>query len=135
MPGPPPNPNARRRNTGSGFTDLPARGWDEPPKLPKRSEKGRGWLKATREAWDAWWRSPMASQWLAADATVLMAALAYDEAMRGSLDHAKEFRLLSDRLGLSSMSRLKHRWSLPADAAAAAEDSDATVVQLHAVGE
>ena len=133
MPGPPPNPHARRRNAGSGFTDLPATGWDAPPKLPPRKEEGRGWLKATRDAWDAWWRSPMASQWLEADATVLMAAIAYDEALRGSLDHAKEFRLLSDRLGLSSMSRLKHRWSLPAEAADAAGESDATVRKLSLV--
>lgn len=134
MPGPLPNPSARRRNAGSQFRTLPEEGRPdgEIPKLPGARSK----LKATRDAWEAWWRSPMASQWSDADvAEVALMAACYDDAMRGDLKKAQEFRHWADRFGLSPKARLANRWSLPEGGKRQASDADETVVKLRVVGQ
>lgn len=140
MSGPDPQPNARRRNKSSPWTVLP-KGREGPiPSLGSRG-KGRGWLKPTREAWNLWWRSPMATQWSADDLPSLrIMASAYDEALRsGARDKLAEFRQWADRFGLSPRARLRNRWLLageePPDeeGQAAGEQSDAAVVRLTVV--
>jgi hypothetical protein len=131
MPGPMPNPDARRRNAGSSFKTLPSHGRQGPvPPLPRQSKM----LQVTRDAWEAWWKSPMATQWTDSDVPeVALAAGCFDAAMRGDLDSAKEFRMWADRFGLSPKARLANRWTVEVSAAAGADAAAGEVVKLTAV--
>lgn len=126
--GPPPNPNARRRNDRqSGFEVLPAEG-REPPPLP-----GPGWSKAGRAAWETWWRSPMGGKWTDHDVPqVVLMCRCYQRAMAGNVAAAPEFRQWADRFGLAPLARLKNRWVLPGDQEpeSRASKADANVIRL-----
>ncbi|WP_157965268.1 hypothetical protein [Euzebya rosea] len=91
--------------------DLP-RGTDEVPTLPRPN--GRGWLKATRDAWARWWRSPMAHEWDASDYYQLVSiAVLLDDWLRGDLDSLKELRHWMQHYGLTPKSRRTLRWAMP----------------------
>ena len=126
MPGPPPNPNARRANKrDEGFTELAGRREGPIPPLP-----GDEWSEHTRDAWQRWWTSPQATQWSEADYdSVLLMAVAFDQAITGGGKAMTEFRQMADRFGLSPMARLRNRWIVKpdSDAEAAAEDAESTV--------
>lgn len=128
MPGPPPQPHTRRRNSHAGFTVLPAVG-RRAPRLPGRPDQ------AIRDAWAAWWGSPMASQWTDGDVpSLLVMAASYGRALTGNARAANEFRQLADRFGLSPLGRLRNRWTLEEEEAEGAQQADATVVRLHPAG-
>ena len=143
MPGPLPNPNARRRNRGSGWVSvvLPAGGRDEPPPQPPatyvRDGDRRKLLKATREAWGSWWRSPMATAWLPADEPALRRAIVLvDVSLRGEASgvELKELRALEEAFGLSPKARRALRWAVQDSGNGGDEAaSSSTVVPLTVV--
>lgn len=135
MAGPPPKPDDRRQGRGErtstkragvGLVALPG-GKPEPPSSPV------GLLKATREDWTEFWRSPLGSLVVSADFPAVRRLFTlYDERSRaysgyrrerlvlggnkqqalnpllaamGMLD--KEIRALEDRFGLTPMARLR----------------------------
>src|SRR6266536_1128862 len=135
MPGPPPKPDDRRQGRGErtstkragvGLVALPG-GQPDPPSAPA------GLLKATRDDWVEFWRSPLGSLVVAADFPAVRRLFTlYDERSRaysgyrrerlvlggnkqqalnpllaamGMLD--KEIRALEDRFGLTPMARLR----------------------------
>lgn len=63
MPGPMPNPAARRRNAGSAFTTLPARGRPGPPPDYPLAGGSRKYSGRRREVWEQLWATPMAFLW------------------------------------------------------------------------
>ncbi len=113
MPGPPPNPNARRKNDRqTGFTTLAGRR-STVPRLP--SVKGQRWSAATRAAWAAWWASPQATRWTDDDVPQLvLVARLYEAALAGEQAALVELRQWSDRFGMTPLARLKNRWLVPA---------------------
>lgn len=131
MPGPPPNPNARRRNVGPGFVKLPSSGRKAPPPELPATLPGtrRKWRAETLEWWEAVWRSPMAVEFLESDYHgLLRLAVLRDRDTRGMLlakEHA-EIRQLEDRFGLSPLARLKNRWVVVSDGEAGQGDEEAT---------
>lgn len=135
MPGPPPKPDDRRQGRGErtatkragvGLVALPS-GQLDPPMAPA------GLLKATRDDWAEFWRSPLGSLVVPADYPAVRRLFTlYDERSRaykgyrqerlvlggnkqqalnpllaamGMLD--KEIRALEDRFGLTPMARLR----------------------------
>lgn len=126
--GPPPNPNARRRNDRSaGFRTLPERCSRPAPPCPLRSKRARG-------VWESWWSSPMAEEWHEADVEWL--GLALRMLLSDDVQAAKEARQWADRFGMSPLARLRNRWLLPesGEAEASAERADATVIRLRPSG-
>lgn len=91
------------------------------PTLPRL--KG-GLLASTKEAWEAWWSSPMAHAWGRAQWPKLVRAIALaDEVTRrqnrremaGLSSLLAELRQLEDSLGLSEKGRRDLRWHMPDD--------------------
>src|SRR5687767_8617634 len=100
--GPPPNPNARRRNDrAAGFKILPERSPRPVPPCPVIGERAAG-------IWSAWWSSPMAAEWHEADVEWVGLALRQLLGAGSSPNDAKEARQWADRFGLSPQSRLKN---------------------------
>lgn len=112
MPGPPPNPNARRKNDRqTGFTTLVGCR-STVPRLP--SIKAHRWSPATRAAWAAWWASPQATRWTDDDVPQLvLVARLYESALAGEQAALVELRQWSDRFGMTPLARLKNRWLVP----------------------
>lgn len=160
--GPPPNPNARRRNARVGVVVLPAGGYQgdvpEWPLLPdvvvtakrdmavraaaaakdemewaetsaERAKAKRAFEKATESAtvldaqlnaqvlvevelWNQLWRTPQAEAWARHGWAREVAQYARHKAAGelGSLDDAKEARMLSDRLGLNPKAMRSLMW-------------------------
>jgi hypothetical protein len=52
------------------------------PALPER-EDGAEWTREAVTAWEAWWRSPMATAWIEADAVALGRAIRLVDDDRG----------------------------------------------------
>lgn len=111
------------------------------PDLPKTYRVGRGhrqYLPSTRDAWEAWWGSPMASLWEPSDFhVVLRLARLVDEAGRGEATAAQlsETRQLEDRLGLSAGAREKLRWEIKDDGEEAGGSGSPTVTKLSVVSD
>lgn len=123
MPGPPPNPNARRRRWSRPLVRLLPVGRDgEAPAwpLPGRSTKGELAL------WAELWRSPQAAAW--EDLGWLRVVGRYARlvvlAERRSVTAALlgEVRQLEDRLGLNPMSLKRLGWEIGGPQAAADAD-------------
>lgn len=134
MSGPPPNPNARRRNNREkGFTTLAGRR-AEVPKLP--TIKGHRWSAATRKAWASWWSSPQATRWPDDDIPqVALMAACYQRAITGDMEALKELRQWADRFGLSPLARLRNRWLVEGPDVAAAQGAEATVSNITKLDE
>jgi len=137
MPGPPPNPNARRKNDRqTGFTTL-AGCRSTVPRLP--TIKGRSWSAATRAAWAAWWASPQATRWTDDDVPQLvLVARLYEAALAGEQAALVELRQWSDRFGMTPLARLKNRWLVPApetstEAAAEAPSNVTSIDEFRAL--
>ena len=112
MPGPPPNPNARRRNARPDWRRLPASGRaGEPPAWPLPRA-----TKAERALWAQLWASPQAIAWesLGWDRTVARyARLAVEGEKRGASTRLlAEVRQLEDRLGLNPMAMKRLQWEI-----------------------
>lgn len=127
MPGPDPNPNARRRNAGTGFTTLPAAGRPGPPPTwPLRTDHApfRGRRKTL---WEQLWATPMAMLWDRHKWTLPVAryvelVLEYEEAPRkASAALLSELRQAEQLLAMTATGLLKARAAIPLTAAAATE--------------
>lgn len=132
--GPAPKKPAERRNRTA-----PARGeWVTLPVEPYSGDrpdlprvKG-GLLKATKETWDTWWRSPMAHMWTTSDWPILTQlivmtdritrALARGEFFQGYASMVTEARHLRDQLGITEKGRQDLRWELSGHRSRDAED-------------
>lgn len=118
--GPPPDPNALRRNRpgdAAGWRTLPAEGPSAPPpSWPLVSHPDP--IMAAREAelWDDLWRRPQAEAWadLGQDYEVGMYVrkLAEAEQPRASVELQKVVRQYLDSLGLSVQGMLRNRWKI-----------------------
>lgn len=111
MPGPAPSPNARRRNAGAVFTVIPSERKGRAPAWPLPTPIPSGMLST----WRKLWRTPMATQWeqlrypdLVARYVLLLSVFL---GKPGS-ELAAELRQMEDRLGLSTLAVLKHRWTI-----------------------
>lgn len=126
--GPPPNPNARRRNArpgGNTPTVLPAEGRSGPaPKWPLPGKMQAGELAAWRELW----ATPQAVAWerlgwvrtVARYCRVMVRA----EAPDAPAVLSGEARQFEDRLGLTplAMSRMRPPWTISSDEIAERRD-------------
>lgn len=138
MPGPAPSPNPRRRNVRPNTVQLPAAGYQDPPPDWPLSRAN----KAEKEAWDALWRLPQATQWASVSCGRTVAryvrALVIAESRDSSAFQLSEVRQLEDRLGLTPMSMLRLRWEIvpgePAPATVDPTGPGADVRHLFAVG-
>ena len=131
MPGPPPNPNARRKNDRqTGFTTLAGRR-STVPRLP--AVKGQRWSAATRAAWAAWWASPQATRWTDDDVPqMVLVARLYEAALAGEQAALVELRQWADRFGMTPLARLKNRWlvAAPETSTEAAAETPSNVTSI-----
>lgn len=137
MPGPAPNPNARRRNDKDAWRTLPHRCDTPAPSWPKGVRKPAG-LAAL---WAELWALPVAELWHEQGAVRLVAryaALSLDRQLDATRQSA-ELRLLEASLGLSPIELRKARYTIaPAPAsdekgAGVASIDDARLARLRAV--
>lgn len=116
--GPPPDPNALRRDRASdkaGWTTLPATGRPgKPPAWPLTEQTPR-----EIELWDDLWGRPQAVMWekLGQEYEVAMCVrmLARAEAPKSSTELLKGIKQFFDSLGLSTVGMLRNRWRLSED--------------------
>lgn len=113
MPGPAPNPNARRRNARPDWVSLPADGRrGKTPKWPLGGRTPAGWVEL--------WRLPQAVMWERDNAVIQIATYltvrnAAHEALRNGEPNAallSELRQIEDRLGLSPMALKRLQWEI-----------------------
>lgn len=125
MPGPPPSPTARRRNSEL-WRQLPATGReDDPPAFPLQRPS-----KAVVALWAELWASPQAIVWEEFGWTRVVARYAKlcvaAEKPAASTSLLAEVRQLEDRLGLSPMSMQRLRWQIVDAPAESDESADVT---------
>lgn len=122
-PGPPPNPNARRRNARPDWVTLPATGRKGPtPRWPLPGRVQRGWVDL--------WRMPQAVIWDRDNAVMQVANylvtrnMAQDALLEGKPNAAllAELRQMEDRLGLSPMALKRLQWEIGEVAAPKTEE-------------
>jgi len=113
MPGPAPDPNARRRNKQRVDFTLPRGGrMGRAPAFP---------IKGVRvpSTWAELWKTPQAAAWeeLAIHRTVARYALLLQQAEKPSAPASlhNEVRQLEDRLGLTPMAMLRLHWVMSPD--------------------
>jgi hypothetical protein len=134
--GPPPDPNALRRDRPSdrnGWKILPAKRTGEPPMWPLRSnvemvvagpdDDGPKTISAEDvddreiEVWHRLWEMPQACAWeelgWTHDVALYTRWLVMAEA--GDMKAASEARQWSDRLGLNPAAMLRNRWKVAVD--------------------
>lgn len=128
--GPPPDPNALRRDRPSdkdGWTTLPAEGrtgecpvWPLPTIYPNEESSPAEWAlieaagEVERDLWSELWSTPQAVAWekLRWTREVALYARLQIRGELGDLDAGKEARQWSDRLGLNPASLLRLRWRI-----------------------
>lgn len=113
MPGPAPNPNARRTNARPDWVTLPAEGYQgDVPSWPLMNDPS----ESERGLWLTLWRTPQASQWIRGQyervvaryvAVVALSEIEPTAALLG------EVRQMEDRLGLSPMALKRLQWEIP----------------------
>ena len=114
MPGPAPNPNARRRNKRPDWLSLPADGYDgNIPTWPLSSEISF----AEEELWRSLWRTPQAAAWAEGGfervvARYVMVTCLVELEPNAAL--LSEVRQMEDRLGLSPMAMKRLQWEVEA---------------------
>lgn len=136
MPGPSPNPNARRANAPTiAWVTLPASPDVKVPKLPS----WRKWSAATQRWWRDLWSKPQAAMWEPDGSTLVTLACLYDDLIAGRAEASKvsaEMRQHEDRHGLSPRAMIQLRWRYAQDdeeAGTGDGDKGASVVKLRAV--
>jgi hypothetical protein len=115
MPGPAPNPNARRRNLRPEWRRLPASGrTEEPPAWPLGKP-----TRPEAALWDELWHSPQAIAWESfgwARTVARYTRCAVRAERRGALGVLlSEVRQLEDRLGLNPMAMKRLQWVIATD--------------------
>lgn len=130
--GPPPNPNARRRNARPAFRRLPAMGRvGEPPAWPLGGRASKGEL----ELWAQLWSCPQAVAWeeLGCVRTVARYARITIAAERPKANAAvmSEARQLEDRLGLNPKAMRSLGWEITTETGQEAS-GDHDIVDLDA---
>jgi hypothetical protein len=113
MPGPAPDPNARRRNKRTAAMTLPSGG--RPGRAPAFPIKGQ----RVPAVWADLWKTPQAAAWeklgygrvVARYALLLVAA----EKPDASAALLTEVRQLEDRLGLTPMAMKRLEWAISDD--------------------
>lgn len=113
--GPPPDPNALRRNRPSdkaGWTMLPAEGRQGgPPAWPLAGMTDREF-----EVWRDLWSKPQAVAWESLDqgyeVALFVRALAQAEAPDAKVELQRVVRQYLDSLGLSVQGMLRNRWKI-----------------------
>lgn len=113
--GPPPDPNALRRNRKddkAGWQTLPAEGrTGEPPEWPLIDLQPREW-----DLWRDLWARPQAVAWEQLDqryeVAMFVRKLAEAEQPRASVELQKVVRQYLDSLGLSVQGMLRNRWRI-----------------------
>lgn len=140
MPGPPPNPQRVRRNADPYPTvKLTQSAKPRGPELPADAlDAGEEWHPRVVEWWEAWRRSPQASQ-MTTDPDwqeLLVAARIYQDfwtSRRGRATRAAEMRMRVSAFGATYADRLRLRWELDLeDPAPVGDPSIATVTDLDA---
>lgn len=145
--GPPPDPNALRRDRQQdrdGWTTLPAEGRPgRPPAWPladvsagEGGEKIARALKAREKViWSAIWKTPQAVAWerlgWTHDVAVYVRLLVFGE--QGSTKALAEARQWSDRLGLNPSAMLRNRWKISTDDVKARRDKRAAATASSSV--
>lgn len=129
MPGPPPSPNARRRNARAARVKLPAGGRQgEPPPFPLT-----GRSKALVELWAGLWSSPQAVVWEQLGWTRIVARYAklILRSERRDADRLllAEVRQLEDRLGLTPLAMRRLQWEIADDVEPMAAPTEVTVLE------
>lgn len=115
MPGPAPNPDARRRNARVGTVKLPAEGRKgAPPEWPFGGK--------APTMWAALWAKPQAVMW---ERQQIVHVVARYCLLLSDLDQAAEVRQLEDRLGLNPKAMRTLMWEVAADEVAEARASAA----------
>lgn len=137
MPGPLPNPNARRRNTGSTFTTLPASGRaGAPPPYPLELREDDFLGERRRDLWRELWATPMAALWDRHRWTVPVAryvemVLEYEGSpAKASGTLLSEMRQAEERLAMTTAGLMKARATIDLTVAGPATGVPATVVSL-----
>jgi len=114
MPGPAPNPQARRRNVRPDWRTLPAAGRSGPPPPWPLGKPG----KNQSEIWRSLWATPQASAWEELGWTRVVAryvqVLLICESQDGTAAMLAEARQMEDRLGLSPMAMKRLQWEVEA---------------------
>ena len=113
--GPPPDPNALRRNRksdASGWSTLPAEGRaGSPPEWPLVDVEPREW-----DLWRELWTRPQAVMWeklgLDIEVALFVRLLAEAEAPRPRGDAAKLTKQYMESLGLTGPGMLRLRWKI-----------------------
>lgn len=118
MPGPPPNPNARRTNDRDAWRTLPHMCARKPPAWPLKGRKPAGLV----ELWRHLWSLPIAELWHEQNAVRLVArysqlVIALDGVLDGSSQMGAtlaaglpaEIRQIEDRLLISPSTRIRAR--------------------------
>lgn len=142
MPGPLPNPAARRRNTGSAFTTLPAAGRPGPPPPYPLAEREDVAAQERREdLWDELWALPVAvlwerQRWTLTVARYVEATMAWERDPAGCpISLLAELRQLEQALALSTAALLRARASIAhGDETPAGAGAGATVIYLPTEG-
>lgn len=130
MPGPTPNPNARRRNARPDWRTLPASGRDgEAPEWPI----GRAPSQAALALWTDLWKTPQAEAWESLGWTRVVARytklVLLSESSKASAHMLGEVRQLEDRLGLTPMAMKRLQWEI--EAAPASDESAGNVHDIR----
>lgn len=128
MPGPPPNPNARRRNVRPDATLLPPDGYDgDVPDWPLSGRK----KPAELSLWTTLWRTPQAAAWAVMGegttrtiARYCRLSLIAEDPNAPATIHG-EVRQLEDRLGMTPMSMRRLMWDIAADETAGKREGKA----------
>jgi hypothetical protein len=126
VPGPAPNPNARRRNARPGFLILPAEGYrGEIPPWPLAGRQ----TGSEKAAWEDLWRKPQGAAWaqlhLERSVALYVRTLVRAERAGAAAFLVSTARQLGEGLGLSAMSMLRLRWEVASDQVAEQRDQRA----------
>src|SRR5687767_10015919 len=112
--GPAPKPSFLRQRTnrkpGASTITAPVK-----PKIPPLEHpNGMLWHPATVAAWQEFFESPMAGEWLATDITgLVMLAVCYDKFYQtGDIEYIKEIRLQRQYFGLTPLDRSRLQWEV-----------------------
>ena len=118
MPGPTPKAPAlrQRRNKSATRAVLPAEAElrEEKPRLPACPNEGGGWHNMARRWWNDVWSSPMRYEFLRGDEPALFRLVVLVDRFwkTGSMEVAREIRLLEREFGLTPLARRRLEWSV-----------------------